>query len=119
LDAIPELELSFLTPDTTFGRRSSYGGASMPPISASVVLMGADRTSIHRPEYCMTGIGWQILSQTVRSIEVPGWAPGSLEVQRFDMTRSVERPSTRPPESQGNLWTPSTGEPAAKDFKSP
>jgi len=95
LDAIPELELSFLPPDTTFGRRSYHGGESLPPVMASVVLMGADRTSIHRPEYCMTGIGWQILSQTVRSIEVPGWAPGSLEVQRFDMTRSVERDDGR------------------------
>ena len=26
LDAIPELELSFLPPDTTFGRRSYHGG---------------------------------------------------------------------------------------------
>jgi hypothetical protein len=43
----------------------------------------------------MTGIGWQILSQTVRRIEVPGWPPGSLEVQRFDMTRKVERDDGR------------------------
>jgi hypothetical protein len=95
LDAIPELELSFLPPDTTFGRRSYQGGESLPPVSASVVLMGADRTSIHRPEYCMTGIGWQILQQTIRRIEVPGWPPGSLEVQRFDMTRTVEREDGR------------------------
>ena len=95
LDAIPELELSFLPPDTTFGRRSYQGVESLPPISASVVLMGADRTSIHRPEYCMTGIGWQILQQTIRRIEVPGWPPGSLEVQRFDMTRTVEREDGR------------------------
>jgi hypothetical protein len=95
LEAIPELELSFLPPDTTFGRRSYQGAESLPAISASVVLMGADRTSIHRPEYCMTGIGWQILSQTVRRIDVPGWAPGSVEVQRFDMTRTVERDDGR------------------------
>jgi hypothetical protein len=95
LDAIPELELSFLPPDTTFGRRSYQGVESLPPISASVVLMGADRTSNHRPEYCMTGIGWQILQQTIRRIEVPGWPPGSLEVQRFDMTRTVEREDGR------------------------
>ena len=95
LEPIPELELSFLPPDTTFGRRSYLGGEALPPISASVVLMGSDRTSIHRPEYCMTGIGWQILSQTVRRIDVPGWAPGSLEVQRFDMTRTLERDDGR------------------------
>ncbi len=95
LEAIPELELSFLPPDTTFGRRSYDGGQSLPPVSASVVLMGADRTSIHRPEYCLTGIGWQILQQTVRRIEVPGWPAGSLEVQRFDMTRTVERDDGR------------------------
>lgn len=91
LDPIPDLELSFLPPDTTFGRRSYQGGEALPPISASVVLMGSDRTSIHRPEYCMTGVGWQIFSQTFRRIDIPGWAPGSLEVQRFDMTRTLQR----------------------------
>jgi len=96
LDPIPDLELSFLPPDTTFGRRSYQGGEGLPPISASVVLMGSDRTSIHRPEYCMTGVGWQILSQTIRRIDIPGWAPGSLEVQRFDMTQTVQRPDGTP-----------------------
>jgi hypothetical protein len=101
LEPIPDLELSFLPPDTTFGRRSYSAGEALPPISASVVLMGTDRTSIHRPEYCMTGVGWQILSQTVRRIEVPGWAPGSLEVQRFDMTRTLRRDDGEPVEVRG------------------
>jgi len=101
LDPIPDLELSFLPPDTTFGRRSYQGGEGLPPISASVVLMGSDRTSIHRPEYCMTGVGWQILSQTIRRIDIPGWAPGSLEVQRFDMTQTVQRPDGTPVRVQG------------------
>ncbi|MFM7555335.1 MAG: exosortase-associated EpsI family protein [Verrucomicrobiota bacterium] len=101
LDPIPDLELSFLPPDTTFGRRSYHGGDGLPPISASVVLMGSDRTSIHRPEYCMTGVGWQIFSQTVRRIDIPGWPPGGLEVQRFDMTRTLQRDDGTPVTVQG------------------
>ena len=92
---IAELERTFLPPDTTFGRRTYQADDGLPPVSASVVLMGADRTSIHRPEYCMTGVGWQILSQSVRTIRVPGAASPELSVQRFDMTREFELPDGR------------------------
>jgi len=92
-EPVPELELTFLPPDTTFGRRSYNSGDGLPPISASVVLMGSDRTSIHRPEYCMTGVGWQILSQTTRRIPVTTGKAFDLDAQRFDMTREFELPS--------------------------
>ncbi len=94
-DPIPELELTFLPPDTTFGRRTYMTSDGLAPVSASVVLMGSDRTSIHRPEYCMTGVGWQILSQSMRSIPVRGGSYPELQVQRFDMTREFEMPNGR------------------------
>jgi hypothetical protein len=93
-EPVPELELTYLPPDTTFGRRSYHSSDGLSPVSASVVLMGSDRTSIHRPEYCMTGVGWQILSQTIRSIALNGGGP-ALEAQRFDMTREFELPNGR------------------------
>jgi len=47
-----------LPPDTSFGQRlytADDGFQSM----INVVLMGADRTSIHKPEICLVGQGWQ------------------------------------------------------------
>src|SRR5271170_6616769 len=29
-------------------------------VNANVVLMGTDRTSIHKPEFCLPGQGWNI-----------------------------------------------------------
>lgn len=95
VDPIPELELTFLPPDTTFGRRTYRADDGLAPVSASVVLMGADRTSIHRPEYCMTGVGWQILAQSVRTVPMATAGAAGLAVQRFDMTREFELPDGR------------------------
>ena len=85
VEPITRLELGYLPPDTTYARRhfeSVDGGFHS---QGSVVLMGTDRTSIHRPEYCLTGQGWNILRQSVASIPVPRPAPYGLRVQRFDM----------------------------------
>ena len=44
------------------------------------VLMGVDRTSIHQPQFCLTGIGFNI-TETVRdSIQVEGDEPYDLPV---------------------------------------
>jgi hypothetical protein len=55
---LPE-ELAMLPKDTTYGKRL-YRAADGFPIGVNVVLMGTDRTSIHRPEFCLTGQGWRI-----------------------------------------------------------
>lgn len=82
--AITDLEFNYLPPDTSFGRVAYRSLDRQFAATASVVLMGTDRTSIHRPEYCLTSQGWQIRRQTVESIQVPGTNPWSIEVQRFD-----------------------------------
>ena len=56
---ISKIELAELPKDTTFGRRL-YRAADGFQVQASVVLMGTDRTSIHQPQFCLTGQGWGI-----------------------------------------------------------
>ena len=56
---ITRLELGWLPKDTTYGRRN-YRAPDGFEMSISVVLMGTDRTSIHKPQYCLTGQGWNI-----------------------------------------------------------
>jgi hypothetical protein len=72
LQPLPE-ELSMLPKDTTYGRRA-YQAPDGFQILVSVVLMGTDRTSIHRPEFCLTGQGWKI-DQPATGVE-----PVKLEV---------------------------------------
>jgi hypothetical protein len=52
-------ELETLPADTSFGRRL-YRAEDGFGILVGAVLMGADRTSLHKPQYCLTGQGWQI-----------------------------------------------------------
>lgn len=65
---VEKAEYETLPKDTTYGRRL-YRAADGFEIVNMVVLMGADRTSIHKPEYCLEGTGWRI--DTAERIEIP------------------------------------------------
>lgn len=41
-------------------------------VDVTLVLAGAERRSIHRPEVCLDGQGWTILEQRVVPVELPG-----------------------------------------------
>lgn len=88
VNPIPRLELDYLPPDTSYARRTYVPKDGKHRIQASVVLMGTDRTSIHRPEYCLTGQGWNIRTRREASIPIPRPSPYALKVQRYDMTYS-------------------------------
>jgi len=52
-------EQEALPPDTTITKRR-YTNPNGFYIDVMVVLMGLDRTSIHKPQYCLTGAGFHI-----------------------------------------------------------
>jgi len=56
---VTPVELGWLPEDTTYGRRR-YKAPDGFEIAVSAVLMGTDRTSIHQPQYCLTGQGVRI-----------------------------------------------------------
>ena len=67
-----------------------YGrGTQELPVQASVILMGADRTSIHQPEFCLKGNGWDIQTRTTQRVPFERIAGGALEVRRFDALINV------------------------------
>jgi hypothetical protein len=49
----------------------------------NVVLMGTDRTSIHRPEWCLSGVGWTIDPQEVATVSISQPHPYQLEVMKL------------------------------------
>ena len=60
-----ETELLKLPADTSF-RVRAYQGDDGFWSQLSVVLMGVDRSSIHKPQICMTGQGWMIDNSLTR-----------------------------------------------------
>jgi len=90
VNPISRLELDYLPPDTTYGRRTYTTQDGRFSAQASVVLMGTDRTSIHRPEYCLTGQGWNIEKKQAARVRIGGANPYELPVQRYDMRYTAQ-----------------------------
>ncbi|HTI72180.1 MAG TPA: exosortase/archaeosortase family protein [Candidatus Limnocylindria bacterium] len=94
-EPIQDLEVNYLPADTTYGRRSYASADGSMLARATVVLMGSDRTSIHRPEYCLTGFGWDILRSGMTKIPL---ADGTeLEASKFQMVHAA------PPGQKGQV----------------
>ncbi|HWD17669.1 MAG TPA: exosortase-associated EpsI family protein, partial [Verrucomicrobiae bacterium] len=68
---ITEVEAHTLPADTTFGRRGYLKDDFQ--VEATVVLMGEDRASIHRPQWCLVGAGWTI--DRTETVTVPMQSP--------------------------------------------
>ena len=68
-----DVELELLPDDTQFAKmvyRRGHATTSPDVVSCSIVLSGADRRSIHRPEVCLTGQGWTIDSREIVPVEM-------------------------------------------------
>ena len=57
-----------LPADTSYGQRLYISADSNFAAQVSVVLMGTDRTSLHKPQFCLTGQGWTINKTEVDKI---------------------------------------------------
>jgi hypothetical protein len=56
---VDEMTRTTLPQDTSFGHRV-YLAPDGPPMDVNIVLMGADRTSLHKPQFCLEGQGYHI-----------------------------------------------------------
>lgn len=87
---VDQLTLDTLPQDTSFGGRR-YVAPDGFVTSVSVVLMGSDRTSLHKTEYCVEGQGWRInrsLSlETKVHLDRP--YPYDLPVMKFITTKEA------------------------------
>lgn len=85
-----ETELAGLPADTSFGRRGFEAEDGFACV-LSVVLMGADRTSIHRPQYCLTGQGWALDPEAeYTAIPISKPVPYELPVRKLVATKEVK-----------------------------
>ena len=86
---ITQAEISVLPPDTTFGRRR-YRTEDGFSALVTTILMGTDRTSIHTPDFCIRGQGWQITRSEKVTIPIEKPSKYDLEVLKVGTTISVE-----------------------------
>lgn len=84
-----------LPPDTSFAERR-YFNTNRQWLDCRVVMMGTDRTSIHKPELCLTGSGYRINGSDSQSdkIRVDRPHPYDLPVMKL-MTYPFEAKNDR------------------------
>ena len=81
-----QVVLDTLPKDTSFGQRI-YQSADGTGYQLNVVLMGADRTSLHKPQICMPGQGFTINRTEAASIPISEPHPYELPVIRLLVAR--------------------------------
>jgi hypothetical protein len=88
-----ETQLLKLPPDTSF-RVRIYEGMDKFWAQVSVVMMGSDRSSIHKPEICMTGQGWTIDNAASRQEEIQMDRPFPYKLRVNKLVASKTNPET-------------------------
>lgn len=86
VEPVTSAEQMMLPPDTVYGRRL-YTAPDSFQTMISIVVMGTDRTSIHKPQYCLTGQGEQIVGSEIITIPITKPHPYDLKVMKLT-TRS-------------------------------
>jgi hypothetical protein len=114
----PEIVLNYLPKDTSFGERH-YWAPDGFEASATIILMGADRTSIHRPDYCLPGQGWSIGSKTAVNVPIRGGQPYELPVMKWVVRNSLRTPDGQKQEVSGIyvFWFVADHEQTADNFQ--
>jgi Protein of unknown function (DUF3485) len=87
----PQLVLDYLPPDTSYAERI-YTATDGFWVQNTVVLMGGDRTSIHKPDYCLPGQGWVIKDKSVVDISMAGAKNYEMPVAKWVIANSIQRP---------------------------
>lgn len=77
--------LAMLPNDTSMAERMYYKPGILPVVS-SVVLMGTDRTSIHKAEYCLRGQGMHIDKFTEETLHMEQPEPYDLPIIKIVAT---------------------------------
>ncbi len=97
--SLSRVELDWLPADTTYGRRR-FTDTNGFVADIGIVLMGTDRTSIHQPQYCLTGQGWTI--ESTDHLKIPMERPCKYDLEVLRLT--VSYPEVRP-DGTKRLWS--------------
>lgn len=100
VEDITPLEINWLPKDTLFGRRR-YRSSDGFEVLTSIVLMGIDRTSIHKPQFCLEGQGWRIGKSEIIGIPVARPHPYELNVMKLTTSKQFADREGKPRTATG------------------
>ena len=100
---INDVEVTNLPPDTAYGRKLYWDAAGFRA-QVSAVMMKTDRTSIHRPQVCITGQGWKIQKTEVIDIPVAAPLPYNLKATCLTSTKMVRDEKTKQEYQLSNVY---------------
>ena len=89
-----ETEQGYFPKDTSYARRR-YQMADGFSVYNTVIMMGADRTSIHQPKYCLPGQGWHIDDEREVKLPIGGAHPYELPVMKWTVSTTAQLPDGR------------------------
>jgi hypothetical protein len=114
----PEVVLGYLPKDTSYTERL-YTAPDGFQISGTIILMGADRTSIHKPDYCLPGQGWIINEKTVVDVPVAGAENYKLPVAKWVIGNSFQKPDGQKVDVRGVyvFWFVAEGEQTTDNYQ--
>jgi len=92
--------LDTLPGDTSYAQRR-YTETNGFWVGANIVLMGMDRTSIHKPEFCLPGQGWRIDQKTTVNLPIQGTNPYQLRVAKWTITNFMQNSDGQKQEVRG------------------
>ena len=72
--------------DTSYGQRRYISSDTNFAAQVNVVLMGSDRTSLHKPQFCLTGAGWTINKTEIEKIPMEKPFPYDLPVIKLTVS---------------------------------
>ena len=87
-EPVAKVTLGWLPKDTMYGQRI-YKAPDGFAASLNVVLMGSDRTSIHKANWCLNGMGWRIAKMELTSITIAEPHAYELPVMRLTTSKEV------------------------------
>jgi hypothetical protein len=83
---VSEGERFILPKDTEFAKMAYNNGKELH-LNAQIVLAGAEKRSIHRPEVCLPAQGWTVKS--TQTLDVPLESGHNLQVTLLNITRPI------------------------------
>lgn len=100
---ISDVEATNLPPDTAYGRKLYSDGTGFRA-QMSAVMMKTDRTSIHRPQVCITGQGWKIEKTEVIDIPVAAPLAYNLKATCLTSTKTIRDEKTKTDRQLSNVY---------------
>jgi hypothetical protein len=92
--------LDMLPKDTSYAQRR-YTDSDGFWVNANIILMGTDRTSIHKADFCLPGQGWHIDQKSVVNVSIEGTPSYQLPVAKWVITNFIQTQDGKRTEVRG------------------